>query len=96
MPVQLAFPAPRPLVAMNAGLLATAIRSAADASATQPSLLSSIIGLLFFILIAALIVWAYMRAKSNRPVNDLRDRYARGEIDQAEFEARMDDLRRER
>jgi hypothetical protein len=81
----------------RAAVVTTALGAAgSDTSSTQPSLLSSIVGLIFFFGIAALIVWAWMRQKSNRSMNELRDRYARGEIDQAEFDARMDALRQER
>jgi uncharacterized membrane protein len=72
-------------------------RTASDASGgTQPSLTSSIVGLLFMFAVIVAILWAWMWSRRNRAVNELRDRYAKGEIDQTEFEARMDDLRQQK
>jgi hypothetical protein len=73
------------------------VKAASDASGdTQPSLVSSIIGLIFFFAVIVAIIWVWMWSRRNRAVNELRDRYAKGEIDQAEFEARMDDLRQQK
>ena len=81
---------------MHALVAITLLVKLDDASTTQPNLTNSIVGLVLILGLAALVVWVYLRSKSNRPVNELRDRYARGEITQDEFEARMDDLRRGR
>lgn len=58
--------------------------------------------LVFWVGVIALIVWALRnvgdnkvrRDRPNRPIDLLEERYARGEIDSAEFHARRSELER--
>jgi len=57
-----------------------------------------ILPLAITILVIGVIVWSMRRAipsGKDAAIQELRDRFARGEIDQSEFQARMDALNRE-
>ena len=63
-------------------------------------IISLIIPLVITGLVIFVVVWAIRRSIPSMPtgknaaIMELRDRFARGEIDQAEFQARMDALTR--
>ena len=60
-------------------------------------IISLVIPLVITGVVIGVIVWAIRRtvpSGRNAAVAELRDRFARGEIDQAEFQARMDALTR--
>ena len=61
-------------------------------------LLSVVVPLVITIAIIGVIVWAIRRSAptgKNAAIEELRTRFARGEIDQSEFQARMDVLTRD-
>jgi uncharacterized membrane protein len=62
-------------------------------------LISVLVPLLITVFVIVMVVWSIRRAMPSMPsgdnaaIQELRDRFARGEIDQAEYQARMDTLK---
>jgi putative membrane protein len=60
---------------------------------------SMVVPLLITVIVIGVVVWAIRRntaAREDPAVAELKARYARGEIDQAEFEVRLRSLTRDR
>jgi uncharacterized membrane protein len=58
-------------------------------------LISLLIPIVITVIVIGTVVWAMRRAMptgKDAAIQELRDRFARGEIDQSEFQARMDTL----
>lgn len=61
-------------------------------------LVSLIVPLAIAVAVIAVVVWAFRRSAPtgrNAAVDELRGRFARGEIDQSEFQARIETLTRD-
>jgi uncharacterized membrane protein len=61
-------------------------------------LVSVLVPLVITVIVIGVVVWAMRRAMpsgKDAAIQELRDRFARGEIDQSEFQARMDALTRD-
>jgi len=57
--------------------------------------ISLLIPIVITVIVIGTVVWAMRRAMpsgKDAAIQELRDRFARGEIDQSEFQARMDTL----